>query len=280
MKNESSRALREPIVDGLFYPADARGLREEMTKLDSACKDAPGHAFGIVAPHAAYEKCGSCIAEAFHAAAGRKILRTVIIGPVHRDETDEIILPESSGFITPLGELSVDTDRVSAILSCGTRIIKNDIPHLEEHCLEVLLPFVQYHFPESRIIPILLGKTTRAIVKTLTQALYVAFGEDPESTLFVVSTNFSGNMAKDAAKKEADAIIDLALRKEWERLLTGRIENKFQACGAGCLAALLNLPWAEGLTVRLLERSSADSDDEALTGVEYAAMAIGPEGVL
>lgn len=272
MKNDSPDTVREPIVDGLFYPDSAPDLRREIEQFESSSTVPRGKAFAVVCPHAAYEKTGALMAAAYLAAADREIRRIVIIGPVHRENSDEIILPESRGFRTPLGIAEVDMKSVETVLSCSTSIIQNDIPHLEEHCLEVQLPFLQYHFPDAAIVPILLGRDTAANIRTLGKALFVAFGEHYPSTLFVVSANFSGNRETAAAAAEADEIIGLAERRDWKALVQGKVSRRFEACGAGCLASVLSLPGAGG--VRLLQRASTVSDADRHKSVEYAALAV------
>ncbi len=266
--------IREPIVEGLFYPDTGDALRKDIETFTAASGEPRGKAFGIAAPHAAYEKAGPLIASAFLSAAERKIKRAVMLGPVHRDFTDEIILPESSWFRTPLGNVRVDEESVETLLSCGTMFVRNDIPHLEEHCIEVLLPFVQFHFPEAEIVPVLVGRDSKAAVKALEKALFIAFGEVFAETLFVVSTNFSGGGDIGAGKAEADEIVAAALRGDAEALTAGKTSRKYDACGVGCLAALLALHPAG--KVRLLGRGSSVSDPERMRGVEYAAISVDP----
>jgi AmmeMemoRadiSam system protein B len=272
MDKTSAEKMREPLVDGLFYPENAADLQAEITRYEKSCETPRGKARAIVSPHAAYEKTGTLMAAAFLSAAERKIRTAVLIGPVHRDHRDEIILPESSAFSVPTGTFQVDKKSAEALLSCGTRFVRNDIPHLEEHCLEVQLPFLRHYFPDAGIVPILLGRDTAANIKALGKGLYVSFGGSLPSTLFIVTTNFSESRDDAAARAEADEIIALAEKKDAQSLAEGKLTKRFTACGIGCLAALLTFP---GLgDVRLLGRTRTVSDAETRKGVEYAAMAV------
>jgi AmmeMemoRadiSam system protein B len=272
MDKTSAEKMREPVVDGLFYPERAADLEAEIARCEKGCEAPRGKALAIVSPHAAYEKAGSLMAAAFLSAAERKIRTAVLIGPVHRDHRDEIILPESTAFSVPSGTFRVDEKSAEALLSCGTRFVRSDISHLEEHCLEVQLPFLGHYFPGAGIVPILLGRDTAANIKALGKGLYVAFGGSLSSTLFIVTTNFSESREAEAACAEADEIIALAEKKDSRALAEGKLTKRFTACGAGCLAALLSFP---GLgDVRLLGRTRTISDAETRKGVEYAAMAV------
>ena len=273
MNEGSVEKVREPIVEGLFYPEKAEALAQTVAAFLGACHEKPGSASAIVTPHGSYDRCGSVIAAAFKAAEQRDPEKIVLLGPVHREETDAVILPESSWFRTALGDVAVDEKSVETLLSCGTKFLKNDIPHLEEHCLEVQLPFIQHLYPQATLVPILLGKTTKANVKTLSQGLYVAFGESLKKTLFVVSTNFSDDRDPEEDGKETDAVLALAAAGNWEALIEGKMTKRFQSCGLGCLASCLALPFAER-AFRVLDRKSSLPETSSDRLVEYAALTL------
>jgi AmmeMemoRadiSam system protein B len=268
----SAEKTREPLVDGLFYPEDPAELEAALLACENACGAVRGKALAIVTPHAAYEKVGSLMAAAFLSAADRKIRTAVLVGPVHRDHTDEIILPESQLFSIPTGTLRVDEKSLEELLSCGTLFTRRDLPHLEEHCLELQLPFVQRYFPSAKILPILLGRDTAANIKALGKGLYLSFTNSLSSTLFIVTTNLCEGRPAAKARQEADRIIDLAEKKDAAALTEGRFKKQFTACGLGGLAALLAFPGLGG--VRILGRAVSVCDPETGSRVEYTAMAM------
>ncbi|MDR1932522.1 MAG: AmmeMemoRadiSam system protein B [Spirochaetales bacterium] len=270
--NTPAEKTRAALVDGLFYPEESAGLEAALASFEAACDAPRGKALAIVTPHAAWEKTGALTTAAFLAAADRKISTAVLLGPVHRDFSDEIILPESEIFSVPTGVLRVDSQKTEELLSCGTRFVRRDIPHLEEHCLEVQLPFVLRYFPGVKIVPVLLGKDTAANIKTLSKSLYITFSGSLSSTLFIVTTNLCESREDSKARAEADEIIALAEKKDAAALTEGKLSKHFTACGAGCLASLLGFPGAGPL--RILGRASSVSDAQAGKRVEYAAMAM------
>ena len=98
LMSNSEGKIREPLVDGLFYPDDPSELEKACAGYEASCSNARGKALAIVTPHAAYEKCGALMAAAFLSAADRKIRTVVLLGPVHGDYTDQIILPRTTTF--------------------------------------------------------------------------------------------------------------------------------------------------------------------------------------
>jgi AmmeMemoRadiSam system protein B len=148
------------------------------------------------------------------------------------------------------------------------------MPHLEEHCLEVQLPFLARYFPDVKIVPVLLGKDSSANIKTLGKGLYLAFEKELDSTLFIVTTNFCESRESEKAHAEAGRIIALAEKKDGQTLMQEKLSKHLTACGAGCLAALfLGFPGMG--EVKLLGRAFSVSDSQTNKRVEYAALAMG-----
>jgi hypothetical protein len=58
---------------------------------------------------------------------------------------------------TPLGEIAIDEPLRARILALGEPFAARAEPHLEEHSIEVELPFVARASPGARIVPLLVG---------------------------------------------------------------------------------------------------------------------------
>lgn len=181
------------------------------------------------------------IARAFRAVENRQVSRAILIGPVHRDEEDAIFLPESNRFRTPLGDLPVDEEAVEALFSSGTRFLKNDIPHMEEHCIEIQLPFLSYHFPKVKILPILIGKPSTSNIQLLSHGLKSLFSSQLDKNLFIITSNSSRVAISQEAEKDADRFVELIQKTDWRTLLQERSANRIGACGAGGVATILQL---------------------------------------
>lgn len=265
--------IRESIIDGIFYSSEAEELTAQIESLLKESKKKAGEAFAIISPHAGYEYAGRCIASAMKSVTKRKIKDIVILAPVHNNPIDQVILPESKFFLTPLGSLAVNQDKVEELLTCSTGIVLNDIPHLEEHCIEVQLPFIKHLYPHAKIIPILLGSPSSKNIKILSNALQVCFGGSFEETLFIVTANMTSNISGTDSQKEAEALISLIEAHDEEGIKEGIKNKKISSCGAGCIATLLSFKNIE-YDVNILDRESSESaggDNSKI--VYYAAIA-------
>jgi AmmeMemoRadiSam system protein B len=186
--------VRPPIVDGLFYPAKSDQLATLVDQLLASSPTPPGACFAAVSPHAAYELAGPVMASAFRCVARRRPSTVILVGPVHRDPQNGFFLPESDRFATPLGEVPVDERLVSLLVSQDAAFVRNDIFHLEEHCIEVQLPFVVRVFPEAAVVPILVGSRGTAAVSALAAGLDAVMAEEPDSKVCIVTSNMASYM--------------------------------------------------------------------------------------
>lgn len=252
---------RSPTVAGIFYPEEPKDAEEALKAFESGRDRASAPngnaAIALIAPHAGWDLSGQVIADAFAAASGRTISTVALIGPLHEDSAEGLFLSESEYFETPIGDIPVDRGLSEELESCGTFFIVNDIPHLEEHSIEILLPFVRRSFPSAAIVPILIGGKRTQLVRMLARGLDLVFGPIADSTLFVVSTNMCANLAAKTANEHADLFSSCVTEGNSAQMIEGLSRGTLSACGAAGCAALLDTRLLDGRKAVTL--STADS---------------------
>ena len=266
--------VRPPIVDGLFYPARSDQLSVLVDQLLSSSLTPQGSCFAAVSPHAAYELAGPVMASAFRAVARRTARSLVLVGPVHRDPQSGFFLPESERFATPLGEIEVDQQIASELVARDPAFVRNDIFHLEEHCLEVQIPFLARLFPGVGVVPILVGSRGPAAVASLSAGLAAVMERNPESTVVIVSSNMASYMTGKDTDGESSAMESLMAAANWRELVAAEEKKRISACGATAIAALLRAA-GHGVRIEILNRaSSREREDDPARTVHYAAIGL------
>ncbi|MBN2535111.1 MAG: AmmeMemoRadiSam system protein B [Spirochaetales bacterium] len=273
-KSPSDGKIRESIVNGIFYPKEEKELTDLIKNFMNKTKTVPGDAFAIISPHAGYSYAGKFIAQAFKTAMRRQIKNIVIVAPIHSRPEPGIYLPESKFFLTPIGSIPVNQELVEDLLACSTGILNQDIPHLEEHCIELQLPFVRYLFPHASIVPILLGNSSEKNIKLLSNALQLTFSSSYTHTLFIVTSNMSAFIEKEDADRETDILLHLILKHDWKGIIDSKEKGEISACGTGCISALLSFSNIS-YDVKVIDRgSSGDIDTNKKKVVTYASIAL------
>jgi AmmeMemoRadiSam system protein B len=257
MDFSSRERIRSPVVSGLFYP-------EEKTAVEAALcsfgleNGIGGNAAAIIAPHGAWKISGATAGAAFTAAAGRagkqggpgEITKVVILGTLHNPSEEGLFLSDSLFFETPLGNLLVDQELCEELTSCTTLFEINDIPHLREHTIEVLLPFIKFCFPGAAIIPVLMGGSQPSLISALARALDIVFESLIGEVLFVASANLSHNKDYKTARFQAEECLRLLGGKKSGEFTEAIFNGRISVCGAPTVAALLASGVLEGKAAR------------------------------
>jgi MEMO1 family protein len=288
MKNDNTHSIlpdRQPAVAGSFYPAQPKQL-EAMLK-DAFSKAVPpqskNNILAIISPHAGYVYSSKVAASAFNQIDPEKNFEHIfIIGSSHRVSFNGASIYTSGNFITPLGQIPVDSIAESIVES--DPVFTSDIkPHIEEHCIEVQLPFLQYHLKNKfSIIPIILGTQSAETCKKIGLALKRYFNSN---NLFVISSDFSHypdyngalksdtEMAKAIESNSPQQLIKTISAVEGENipnLLTSM-------CGWTSVLTLLNMSTNEpGIRIRKVDyQNSGDIDfGDKSKVVGYVALAV------
>jgi AmmeMemoRadiSam system protein B len=269
---------RAPVVAGIFYP-DEQAALEARFRAFGLEPGTGGRAAAIIAPHGAWDLSGAVAASAFSVAAGRsgrakdRVLRVVILGTIHNSYEEGIYLSESDFFETPLGNIAVDRQLEESLASCSTLFQINDIPHLGESSLEVLLPFIQFCFPDVFIVPILMGGHRSQHISALARGLNYVFESIMDSTLLVVSANLSLNDTEAEAVERAGLCIQLLEEKETAKFLSGLRNGRISACGGALIGALLESGLVDTKKARFVSGSLIKAKAEQERTTCYGALA-------
>lgn len=268
------KEIRLPIVDGLFYPDDPRELEEKTRAL---LKEGEAKAARILlCPHGSWEHCGNSLGAAFAAASLGRPDRIVMIAAVHREkDATALALPGRSWFGTPLGPQPVDRKLRNAL--GGDLYAIDDIPHGEEHSLELTLPFLRVLFPDTPILPVLTGNLKRSLIRKAASRLTKELGRRGGTTLFVISANLSGYAPAEKSAGEAEAFLERLQLPLQESLLEKETAEQTGSCGSVPLTLLSDLLERTGtdnpLQREVLRREKAEHRDrEVLKAVHYGAL--------
>jgi AmmeMemoRadiSam system protein B len=167
--------IRGAAVAGQFYP----GIRQKcLVEVNQYLFARPIHAgptellkspalpakivAGIV-PHAGWVFSGDLAGMVFNAIkqANGDVDTFVIFGAAHRYHGAAPAVYDTGKWQSPLGLIDIDQPLAEAIIA-GTIARSDPDGHLAEHSIEVQVPFIQYLFPEAKIVPIIVPAGAQA----------------------------------------------------------------------------------------------------------------------
>jgi MEMO1 family protein len=231
--------LRKSVIAGSWYPGNPSVLRKDIEHYFNSVSELElkEEIVGLIAPHAGYIYSGQVAANAYKLVRGNKYDAVIIVGPSHRVAFHGVSVFSRGGYETPLGIVPIAEDLAEKIKKMST--IVKDIPgtHLQEHSLEIQLPFLQVALNEFSFLPLMMGDQDATICRELARAIFESV--QGKKILIVGSSDLSHFYNYNKAKK-MDAIVLEYLKNGDAAGLLQSLENvEVEACGGGPMAVVM-----------------------------------------
>ncbi len=246
---------RRAAVAGQFYSDNRERCLEELKGCLSARSievPLPEEIVAAIVPHAGWVFSGDVAGLAFSAIrrVHERVDTFVLFGAAHRYLGRNAVVYESGAWSTPLGEVEIDAELAGEIAAMDCVIADAEV-HSGEHSIEVQVPFIQYLFPEARIVPIIvpaaefdlrLGSKTADIIRGAAGKKIVAVAST-DLTHYGPRYGFAPHGTGDEAVRWAKEVNDmdfirLALSMDPHQLLEVAVQRE-NACGPGAAAAVV-----------------------------------------
>lgn len=184
--------VRQPVVSGSFYPANAQNLKSQLEQLfnQTENKVVNKNIAALIVPHAGYVFSGQVAASAYAKIDPDKLFsRIFIIGTSHHVLLNGASIYNQGDYETPLGKVNVDVELANQLINRNNLFTYNPAAHTKEHSIEVQLPFLQFRIKKPfKIVPIIIGTQSPENCKKLAEILEPFFTSE---NLFVISSDFS-----------------------------------------------------------------------------------------
>ena len=258
---------RKAVWAGKFYPSEPdtlgktiAGYLQEVSHNSSLPEQSRLKA--VVMPHAGYVYSGSIAAHSAKLLENSSFSKVLLLGPDHRVGFQGCSTSREGFYSTPLGKVFIHEDTKKLLENAAFNII--DQSNRNEHCLEVIVPFLQYTLDEFKLVPVVVGD---ADPQDIADAL-IPYMDD--TTLVVVSTDFSHYLTYNQAVKKDLQTLDLIVDFQFEQLLF----RDNAACGKLPLLILMHMAKQLGWSPRFLKYlNSGDTSGDKSGVVGYASLA-------
>jgi AmmeMemoRadiSam system protein B len=243
---------RSPVANGMFYPENPEALAYKLFSWGLKKNFPAKGGQTILVPHGAWDLTGSVAASAFAMIQGkqekalRPVSRVLLLGNCHCLKKEGVFLSESDSFGTPIGDLRVDQKINRNMASCSSFIRINDIPHLSEYSLEVLLPMIKYCFPNAKIVPVLMGGIRPELISDLAKALRTVLEKQMEETLIIISSIISQNHNPALALSMAKEFSFLLEKMDTSAFLSNLAAGRISACAGALVGAVMESGLLDG----------------------------------
>ncbi len=229
---KSDKIIRESIAAGSFYPGNPNSLRRQINNFLNNAESADiNNIKSIICPHAGYIYSGQVAAYSYKQISGKKFDSIFIIAPSHSEYFDFISIFDGDAYRTPLGLVYIDKERSGTLADKSPYIKLSGHGHLNEHSLEVQLPFLQVLFENIKIVPLVIGQQNSQNINELGNSIGSLFKND--NILIIASTDLSHYYPYDTAVALDGRVKELVSNFDTEILMSEFLNLNIEMCGGG-----------------------------------------------
>lgn len=265
--------IRNPVVAGHFYPAAPDELRQTVARLLGvhAEKD---EAIGALCPHAGYMASGPVAGALYSRIAMKDTF--VIIGPNHTGMGKPFSIMTEGVWRTPLGDVEIDSGLARQILGDSHDLEEDAAAHVQEHSIEVQLPFLQYLKPDVRFVPIVLAHAELAAYRAIGGDIARAIKGSGKGVVIVASGDMTHYETQASAHAKDLKAIEAILALDEAELAKRIHELNISACAYPPAATLIAASRELGANgAELIDyRTSGDILGDYSAVVGYAAIVL------
>ena len=232
-----SETPRESVVAGRFYPDEPKALREEVLRYlrmrPQKIVDLQGReVLAALVPHAGYVFSGPIAGMTL----GQIALpdRVIVLGPNHTGAGAPLSVWNGGAWQTPLGDMPVDRKAAAALVAAGGGFTGDMDAHLQEHSLEVLVPFFQVMNSGARMTAVTVSGLPFAVLQDAGKALATVVREAAavgERILIVISSDMSHYLPHAKTVTMDSMALNAMKSLDPEELFSVVRDNNISMCG-------------------------------------------------
>ncbi len=255
------KLIRQPGSAGKLYSNQKNILEREVAVFLESSKGEKSlnNVYGMIVPNDELMISGGVAARAYRQILDLEIDQVVIISTSQHTYFEEVSLFKGDAYSTPIGQVNIDKDLIWQISNSHDSLISSTIGHeMDEHSIEIQLPFLQQVLYSFKLIPIMMGNQDAENIKILSQVLSDAL--KGKNVLIIASSNLSTHFSREKA-----AILDKIALEHIEKFETDKLNDEFQngaieMNGGGAVITAMNVCKNLGATKSkvLLYRNSGD----------------------
>jgi len=279
-----------------FYPLKRDQLISELRRCFEDSVWGPGSlprgyvgelkVIGGIAPHAGYSYSGPCAAHLYKVIGEnvRDVNTVIVLGTNHTGLGGAITTTKRYIWSTPLGDVDTDDEFINELLKINL-VEEEPLAHLEEHSVEVQLPFLQFVLKSKfKLVPIVVRELNVSVLRSMAKAIKDISDKLQRNILLIASSDFThhGSMygyvlyttAVARKVRELDMLfINYILKLDTEGFIKSVREYGATVCGPGAIAILMEFVKSVGGKAKLLKYyNSAELTGQEDVAVGYASI--------
>ncbi|MBU1087736.1 MAG: AmmeMemoRadiSam system protein B, partial [Candidatus Omnitrophica bacterium] len=228
----------------------------------------------IMLPHAGYFYSG--------AVAGKTVSyvnipdTVIVLAPNHTGLGQPYSIVQSGVWETPLGSVKICEKLAGLMLANSPLIVEDESPHINEHAVEVQLPFLKYLNNNLSIVPMIVSDFMLSRFEAVGNSLALSIEQFAKPVLIVISSDLTHYESVQQVKAKDKKVIQSIINLDPEEMFAKVTEENISMCGFGPAAiALFACKKMRAKTATLIDyRTSGDVTHDQTSVVGYAGIII------
>ena len=220
--------IRQPAVANQFYPGSERDLKKDLSgRIKEVEKKEKVLALG--SPHAGYVYSGN-IAGAVYSIA--EITRDVIVmGPNHHGLGAPFAVMAQGKWKMPGADITINEKLAHLMIEESRWLRADDQAHINEHSVEVQLPFIHYVQPTVEFVPVVLSTADFQTCEEMGMAIANAIKRYGKPVVIIASTDMTHYESHESAQQKDQLAMERILSLDPRGLLDTVFTNDISMCG-------------------------------------------------
>lgn len=227
---------RDPAVAGQFYPGTKAALQKEIEKyiIRGAGKI---KAIGVVSPHAGYMYSGAVAGATLSSVelAGT----CVVMGPNHTGRGKPFSIMTEGAWKMPSGDCQIDEKLAKSILSNSDHLEEDEDAHMNEHSVEVQIPFLQALKEDVKIVPMVLAGAGLEVYRDIGKTVAESIKKSGRPATIIASSDMTHYEPHDSAKYKDSKAIEAIMALDEEALVGAIMKYGISMCGYAPVCVML-----------------------------------------
>ena len=226
--SEVMKMIREPAVANQFYPGREGDLKKDVSGRIKEVKNKE-KVLALVSPHAGYMYSGNVAGAVFSMAEITKDV--IVMGPNHHGLGAPFALMAHGKWKMPGGDITINEKLANLLVEESRWLRADDQAHVNEHSVEVQLPFIQYIKSDVEFVPVVLGRADFKTCEEIGTAIARAIKRYGEPVVVIASTDMTHYESQESAKHKDQLAIERILSLDPAGLLETVNRNNISMCG-------------------------------------------------
>lgn len=259
--------IRNPAVAGQFYPGTKSGLKREIEKYIAKSAEKI-KAIGVVSPHAGYVYSGAVAGATLSSV---ELTGTcVVMGPNHTGKGRPFSIMTEGVWKLPSGDCKIDEKLAKDILSNSDYLEEDQDAQVNEHSVEVQIPFLQALKENVKIVPLVLADAGLEVYRKIGNGIAGAIKGKGEPVTIIASSDLTHYEPLEFARQKDEKAIEAIINLDEKALIVTIKKYGISMCGYApvcvMLAASKELGAKKALLIKYQTSGETSGDYNAVVG--------------